>query len=65
MSAALVLLASGGTGGHMFPAEALAGTLLARGYRVGLVTDKRGRGFGDRLPAVEVHRISAGGLAGC
>ncbi len=64
MSGALVLLASGGTGGHMFPAEALAGTLLARGYRVGLVTDKRGRGFGDRLPAVEVHRISAGGLAG-
>jgi UDP-N-acetylglucosamine--N-acetylmuramyl-(pentapeptide) pyrophosphoryl-undecaprenol N-acetylglucosamine transferase len=64
MSAALVLLASGGTGGHMFPAEALAGTLLARGYRVGLVTDKRGRGFADRLPAVEVHRISAGGLAG-
>jgi UDP-N-acetylglucosamine--N-acetylmuramyl-(pentapeptide) pyrophosphoryl-undecaprenol N-acetylglucosamine transferase len=64
MSAGLVLLASGGTGGHTFPAEALAGDLLARGYRVGLVTDKRGRGFGDRLPAVEVHRISAGGIAG-
>ena len=47
MSAALVLLASGGTGGHMFPAEALAGTLLARGYRVGLVTDKRGRYIKD------------------
>lgn len=60
----LVLLAAGGTGGHMFPAEALAGVLLQRGYRVGLVTDKRGRGFGDRLPAVEIHRISAGGLAG-
>ncbi len=64
MSAALVLLAAGGTGGHMFPAEALAGALLGRGYRVGLVTDKRGRGFGERLPAVEVHRISAGALAG-
>ena len=61
---ALVLLASGGTGGHMFPAEALAGALLARGYTVGLVTDTRGRGFGDRLPEVSVHRISAGGLAG-
>jgi UDP-N-acetylglucosamine--N-acetylmuramyl-(pentapeptide) pyrophosphoryl-undecaprenol N-acetylglucosamine transferase len=61
---ALILLATGGTGGHMFPAEALAGALLARGYRVGLVTDRRGRGFGDRLPAVEVHRISAGGIAG-
>jgi UDP-N-acetylglucosamine--N-acetylmuramyl-(pentapeptide) pyrophosphoryl-undecaprenol N-acetylglucosamine transferase len=64
VSGNLVLLAAGGTGGHMFPAEALAGALLARGYRVGLVTDKRGRGFGDRLPAVDVHRISAGGLAG-
>lgn len=61
---ALVLLAAGGTGGHMFPAEALAGELAARGIRVALVTDRRGRGFGDRLPQVPVHRISAGGLAG-
>lgn len=60
----LVLLAAGGTGGHMFPAEALAGTLLARGHAVALVTDARGKGFGDRLPQVAVHRISAGGLAG-
>lgn len=60
----LVVLAAGGTGGHMFPAEALAGELLARGLRVALVTDRRGRGFGDRLPAVETHRISAGGISG-
>lgn len=60
----LVVLAAGGTGGHMFPAEALAGELLARGLRVALVTDRRGRGFGDRLPAVETHHISAGGVSG-
>jgi UDP-N-acetylglucosamine--N-acetylmuramyl-(pentapeptide) pyrophosphoryl-undecaprenol N-acetylglucosamine transferase len=48
----------------MFPAEALAGELLARGHPVALVTDRRGGGFGDRLPAVETHRIAAGGLAG-
>ena len=59
-----ILLAAGGTGGHMCPAEALARALIARGRRVILVTDRRGRGFGDRLPAVEVFRITAAGLAG-
>ncbi len=48
----------------MFPAEALAGELLSRGHGVALVTDRRGGGFGERLPAVETHRIAAGGLAG-
>jgi UDP-N-acetylglucosamine--N-acetylmuramyl-(pentapeptide) pyrophosphoryl-undecaprenol N-acetylglucosamine transferase len=61
---ARIALAAGGTGGHMFPAEALAGELLARGHGVALVTDRRGGGFGERLPAVETHRIAAGGLAG-
>ena len=61
---ARIALAAGGTGGHMFPAEALAGELIARGHAVALVTDRRGGGFGDRLDAVAVHRISAGGLAG-
>lgn len=59
-----ILLAAGGTGGHMFPAEALAQALIARGRTVALVTDARGGGFGDRLPEVTVHRIAAGGLAG-
>jgi len=67
MSAAskpLIVLAAGGTGGHMFPAEALAGALLARGFAVALVTDRRGGGFAERLPAVVTHRISAAGLMG-
>ncbi|MEX0807924.1 MAG: undecaprenyldiphospho-muramoylpentapeptide beta-N-acetylglucosaminyltransferase [Dongiaceae bacterium] len=59
-----VLLAAGGTGGHMFPAEALARALIARGRAVALVTDARGGGFGDRLPEVGVHRIAASGIAG-
>jgi UDP-N-acetylglucosamine--N-acetylmuramyl-(pentapeptide) pyrophosphoryl-undecaprenol N-acetylglucosamine transferase len=62
MTGHLVVLASGGTGGHMFPAEALANTLLARGHRVALVTDKRGQAFADRLPDVALHRIAAGRL---
>ena len=41
MSAPLVLLAAGGTGGHLFPAEALGVALMKRGLRVRLVTDAR------------------------
>jgi UDP-N-acetylglucosamine--N-acetylmuramyl-(pentapeptide) pyrophosphoryl-undecaprenol N-acetylglucosamine transferase len=39
--APLILLAAGGTGGHLFPAEALGVELIKRGYRVRLVTDSR------------------------
>src|SRR5882724_7085747 len=37
----LILLAAGGTGGHLFPAEALGAELIKRGMRVRLVTDRR------------------------
>jgi UDP-N-acetylglucosamine--N-acetylmuramyl-(pentapeptide) pyrophosphoryl-undecaprenol N-acetylglucosamine transferase len=60
MSARTIVLAAGGTGGHMFPAEALARELLGRGFAVALVTDKRGQAFGDKVPGVTVHRIRAG-----
>lgn len=55
----LILLAAGGTGGHVFPAEALAGELLVRGWDVELVTDSRGQAFGGELAATPTHRISS------
>ena len=56
-----VMLAAGGTGGHIFPAEALARELLGRGYRVALMTDQRGSKFSDDLP-VAVYRTRASTL---
>jgi len=64
-----IILAAGGTGGHVFPAEALARALLARGREVVIITDRRGQGFGqknlgERLPGVPVLRIRAGRFDG-
>src|SRR6202171_6870750 len=42
----LILLAAGGTGGHLFPAEALGVELIRRGYRVRLPTDSRALRYG-------------------
>lgn len=59
MSRRPIILAAGGTGGHMFPAEALARALMARGHTPILVTDLRGKAFGEALPDVQVERIPA------
>ena len=61
---ALVVLATGGTGGHVFPAEALARELVGRGHGVALVTDARGSAFGAGLEAVQTYRVHAGRLGG-
>ena len=60
----LIAIGAGGTGGHMFPAAALARTLLERGYRVALLTDRRGQGFGPELGEVATYRLSAGAVLG-
>ena len=68
-AAPLLVIAAGGTGGHMFPAQALAEKMLARGWRVKLSTDARGARYtGAFPPAVEIEVLSSatfarGGLA--
>lgn len=61
-NAPLVLLAAGGTGGHLFPAEALAVMLAKRGLTVDLATDARAAHF--KFPARAVHLIPSATLRG-
>lgn len=58
--APLAILAAGGTGGHIFPAQALSEELLSRGWRVKLSTDARGARFVDQFAKdVEIEIVSA------
>lgn len=56
-----ILLCAGGTGGHMFPARALAEELLGRGYKVALACDTRGRKYFDGMEhSVDIHVLASG-----
>jgi UDP-N-acetylglucosamine--N-acetylmuramyl-(pentapeptide) pyrophosphoryl-undecaprenol N-acetylglucosamine transferase len=58
------VLAAGGTGGHVFPAEALARELVGRGSTVHLLSDGRADGIAGRVPGIEIHRVRAGRFGG-
>jgi UDP-N-acetylglucosamine--N-acetylmuramyl-(pentapeptide) pyrophosphoryl-undecaprenol N-acetylglucosamine transferase len=62
--APLVVLAAGGTGGHVYPAESLASEMLTRSFRLVLITDRRGDAYGGVLGDLDTYRILAGGVAG-
>lgn len=62
--APLLLIAAGGTGGHMFPAQALAEAMLKRGWRVTLSTDARGARYTGAFPsAVAIGEVSSATFA--
>lgn len=58
----LIVLAAGGTGGHVFPAMALARVLRERGHDLRLITDGRGVPFAVDFDPDAIDVISAGGL---
>lgn len=59
MTAKVCVVAAGGTGGHMFPAEALAREMAARGWRIVLATDHRGERYAQSFPAEERLALDA------
>ncbi len=59
MSGRLAVIAAGGTGGHLFPAQALAEALGRRGWRIVLASDDRVASMADSFPAEERIPLSA------
>lgn len=61
----LVILTAGGTGGHIYPAEALASELIKRDYQVVLFTDERGlNNYKGKLGEIENKAILSGSVVG-
>jgi len=64
VSAPHLVIAAGGTGGHMFPAQALAEEMLGRGWRVTLSTDDRGARYAGGFPDnVAIRQVASATLA--
>ncbi|WP_375675512.1 undecaprenyldiphospho-muramoylpentapeptide beta-N-acetylglucosaminyltransferase [Bartonella sp. CL100XZDX] len=55
----VIVLVAGGTGGHLFPAEALSVELRKRGYDVHLITDERARPFVRCFDEEHIHIVSS------
>lgn len=64
MNKGVIVVAAGGTGGHLFPAEALAHELKTRGWDVHLATDARAQRFAGAFAEDHVHVIRSATISG-
>jgi len=62
MAKKIVVIAAGGTGGHLFPAAAFAEEMFRRDWRVILMTDARGRRYAEGFPAERIEDVPAATL---
>lgn len=54
-----IVIAAGGTGGHLFPAQALASELISRGHEITLITDERGMRWKDSFEGADMMTSSS------
>ncbi len=58
-----IVLSAGGTGGHLFPAQALAAELSRRGRRIVVMTDARGKNYGASFPGAAIETVPSASFA--
>src|SRR5215510_14042440 len=63
MAKKIVVIAAGGTGGHLFPAAAFGEEMFRRDWRVILMTDARGRRYAEGFPAERIEDVPAATLS--
>jgi UDP-N-acetylglucosamine--N-acetylmuramyl-(pentapeptide) pyrophosphoryl-undecaprenol N-acetylglucosamine transferase len=58
----VIVLSAGGTGGHLFPAQALAGALARRGRGVVVMTDTRFANYATAFPGAQIQTVPSSPL---